>query len=452
MSKGGLGVRAAGALCVLAIAAGSAQAGGFAIREQSAYGMGSAFAGIAAGGALSSMFWNPATMTQVPGIQSESVISGIFPYSAHTVDPSSTFAAFGSAGNSGLDALVPGSYMSMQIMPKMWIGLSVNSPFGLAVRFPDAWAGRTYAEDTRLETYNATPSIAYEVNDWLSLGAGVQIQYAHADVAFGLPINGFGVPPGLGQLLSIEGNGWGFGATLGATLKPTPTTTVGIGWRSALNQDINGSLTLPPGPVFTAPVSTPGSVSTTLKLPDVVSLGVRQQIGPQWTLLGTIEWTNWSRIGTSNVNQPSGTVATVAGVVPVTLPFQYSDGWFFSAGAEYKYNDRLSLRAGVAYEISPITDQVRTPRLPDNDRIWLALGGSYQLTPRILLDAAYTHIFVRDTPINITATSGNPWFIPGVTGNYVGSVDSHVDIVSVGLHYRWDTPAPPPQKKLLITK
>lgn len=450
MSKRGMWLRVIGAVGVATMTVGAAQAGGFAIREQSAYGLGSAFAGIAAGGSLSSMFWNPAAMTQVPGIQTESDLSGIFPFSSHNVGAGSTFAFLGSAGNSGLDALVPGSYASMQITPKLWIGLSVNSPFGLAVRFPDAWAGRNYAEDTRLETYNATPSIAYEVNEWLSIGAGVQIEYAHADLASGIP----GGPPGfgVGQLASVEGNGWGFGATLGATLKPTPTTTIGIGWRSAMNQDINGSLTLPPGAAFNPPFSTPGSVSTTLKLPDTVSLGVRQQLGPQWTLLGTIEWTNWSRIGTSAVVQPNGAPATVLaglGGGAVNIPFEYDDGWFFSAGAEYKWNDRLALRGGIAFEKSPITDQVRTPRLPDNDRFWIALGASYQVTPRISLDAGYTHIFVKDTPIDISAASGNPSFNGAVT--YVGSVDSHVDIVSVALRYRFDTPAPPPHK-LLITK
>ena len=449
MRNGRTWLRATCALALVMAATGAAQAGGFAIREQSAVGLGSAFAGIAAGGAQSSMFWNPATMTQVPGLQSESVLTGILPFASHNVDATrSTFGALGGAGDSGIDALVPGSYYSMQFAQRFWLGLSINSPFGLSVRFPDAWAGRNYAEDTRLSTYNATPSIAYEVNDWLSVGAGVQIQYAHADLASGIPVNGFGVPPGLGQLASIEGSGWGFGATLGATLKPTPTTTIGIGWRSAIDQEINGSLTLPPGPAFGPPLSTPGSVSTTLHLPDMVSLGLRQQIGPQWTLLGTVEWTNWSRIGTSVIEQPSGATATVVGKAS-TLPFQYEDGWFFSLGAEYKWNERLTLRGGLAYEKSPITDAVRTPRLPDNDRFWIAVGGSYQLTPKIALDAGYTHIFVKDTPIDISATSGNPWY--NGTVSYVGSVDAHVDIISVALRYRWDNPVVP-EKKLLITK
>ncbi|MBI3703747.1 MAG: outer membrane protein transport protein [Rhizobiales bacterium] len=428
-----------GALCVTSI---DANAGGFAVREQSAYGQGSSFAGVAAGGALSSMFWNPATMTQFQGIQSESVLSGIIPDAKHTAT-TSTLSVFGfptTAGDSGVDALVPAGYFSYQINPNLWLGMSITAPFGLSVSFPDNWVGRTYAANTTLKTYNATPSIAYQINNMISVGFGVQIQYAKADLSTGLPINAAGVVTGgLGNQLNITGNGWGYGVTAGVTLTPTPTTSIGLGWRSAINQKISGTLTLPPGGVFAAPFSTPGSVNTTLNLPDIVSLGIRQRLTPQWMLMGTIEWSNWSRIGTATVSQPSGAPA-LAATTAITLPFQYKDGWFYSLGAEYQWNPQLALRAGVAFEKSPITDQVRTPRLPDNDRTWLSIGASYQMTPKLGLDIAYSHIWVKNTPINISAGSGNPWF-NGIT--YIGSVDSRVDIITVGLKYRWDDPAPP---------
>jgi long-chain fatty acid transport protein len=90
--------------------------------------------------------------------------------------------------------------------------------------------------------------------------------------------------------------------------------------------------------------------------------------------LATIEWTNWSRIGSSVVS---------GAPVPTTLPFQYEDGWLFSLGAEYQWTEQLAVRGGVGYEKSPITDDVRIPLLPDNDRYWLSAGGTYKLTPKI---------------------------------------------------------------------
>jgi len=380
------------------------------------------------------MFWNPATMTQVPGIQDESVMTGIIPSSTNTAT-SGTGVGTGNVANA---ALVPSSYYSWQINPQTWLGLSINAPFGLTESFPDGWAGRAYAAGgSHLTTYNATPSIAYALTNWLSVGVGLQLQYADATLT-----SGYG---GLATWQSsISGSGFGYGFTAGATVTPTPNTTIGLGYRSAINQKINGTLAVPPAIVG---FSTPGSVSTTLNLPGVLSLGLRQKLSPQWTAMATVEWTNWSRIGTSNVLQLNGQPALeFNGVtaVPVTVPFQYSDGWFYSVGAEYQWTDKLAVRGGVAYEKSPVTDQVRVPLLPDNDRTWLSIGASYKYSNKMTFDLAYSHVFVKSTSINLVP--GNPTYT-AASGTYTGTVDSHLDIVSVAMHYRWDDPAPAPAPK-----
>jgi long-chain fatty acid transport protein len=156
---------------------------------------------------------------------------------------------------------------------------------------------------------------------------------------------------------------------------------------------------------------------------------LRQRFTSQWTGLATVEWSDWSRIGTSTVS---------AGPLSTTIPFQYKDGWLFSLGAEYALNQMVTLRGGLGYEKSPITDDVRIPLLPDDDRFWLSFGGTYQYSPKLSFDLAYSHLFVKNTPINIVP--GNPQFT-GVA--YVGTVDSHIDIISVAMKYRWDDPAPP---------
>jgi long-chain fatty acid transport protein len=419
------------AFAVLAFGLVEAKAGGLAIREQSAYGQGTSFAGVAAGGSLSSMFWNPATMTQVGGLASESNFAGIFPYAANSPTAGTLFA-LGGTSNTGDAALVPASYTTWQFNPNMWLGISFNSPFGLSVNFPDLWAGRNYAQSSSLRTLSATPSLAYRINDMISIGLGVQIQNAKADLNSGLL-------PAPGSHTNLSGSGWAYGATAGITVTPGPNTTIGLGWRSALNQKLSG--TLASSPIL--PGSTLGSIDATVNLPDMLSLGIRHHLDPRWTLMGTVEWSRWSRIGTTAVLQPTGAPATIAGTI-VQLPFQYQDGWFYSVGAEYVVDQRTTLRAGIGYEVSPITDRVRTPRLPDNDRFWLSVGLSYTMMPNLTMDLAYSHIFVKDTPINITAASGNPWFSAGV--DYVGNATSHVDIFSIAMKYRF---SPEPVKPLI---
>jgi long-chain fatty acid transport protein len=443
-------LRASSALGLLMIATVQASAGGFAVREQSTYGQGTSFAGVAAGGALSSMYWNPAAMTQFAGIVSESGFAGIIPYANHTPVVANVPVSLGGAsllglggvGNSGELGLPFNSYFSYQLNPSIWLGMSLNAPYGLMVNFPELWAGRNYGASTSLRTYNGTPTIAWRINDWISVGAGVQIQYAKADLKFGF------VPTPFSNIY-LEGlKGWGYGATAGVTLTPGPRTTIGIGWRSGINQEVDGTFSVTPG----LPGATPGAISTTVHLPDTVSAGIRHRFDERWTVMGTVEWTNWSRLGTVTFTGPTGgppTVGTPTGsVVPVQLPFQYRDGWFFSGGAEYQWSDRLALRSGIAYEVSPVSDQVRMPAIPDNDRFWLSVGASWQIFPGVMwFDFAYSHIWVQDPSINISAASGNPWF-NGFT--YIGGVDAHVDIFSASLVWRFGAAAAP--KKALITK
>jgi long-chain fatty acid transport protein len=435
-------LRATSALGLLAIASTQANAGGFAVHEQSVYGQGTSFAGIAAGGALSSMYWNPATMTQFAGKGLEVGASALFPYAANTPLPAPipNLNVLGGTIDTGNDAFLANGYFTYQFTPNLWLGMSLNSPFGLSASFPNLWAGRDYAANSsKLVTYNAAPSLAYRFNDWISVGIGAQIQYAKATLNKGATL-----PGPTFENVTLHGDGWAYGLTAGVTLTPTPTTTIGIGYRSALNQDIDGSLQAT-GAI--AGFSNP-SINTTVKLPDTVSLGLRQRVSPQLTLLGTAEWTNWSRIGTSNILTASGAPATI-GATPVTIPFQYRDGWFFALGGEYQWSDRLTVRAGAAYEISPIDDRVRIPLVPDNNRVWASIGASWQVFRGFSFDLAYSHIWVQDPSINITAVSGNPSF-DGV--NYIGTVNAHVDVFSLAMVYRWGAPEPSPVVKPIIAK
>jgi long-chain fatty acid transport protein len=296
------------------------------------------------------------------------------------------------------------------------------------VNFPQRWAGSQYGQSSKVESYNFSPTIAYKLNDWISVAIGLQAQYMK--VSYDAFINA--APLFIG---SINGAGWGWGWTAGVTLTPTPTTTIGIGYRSAINQDINGSLDVPAG----VGATTRGSVNTTINLPDTLTIGLRQRLSDRFTLLAGYEWSNWSRIGSAVVQQPNGATATIGGT-GVVLPFQYSDGHFYSLGGEYILNPAWTLRAGIAFEKSPIKDAVRTPRLPDNDRMWYSVGASYKPASirGLTLDAGYSYIDVKDTPICLGTASGcpaNPW--SGAT-TYIGSVNSNVHIVSVGLRYQWD--------------
>ena len=421
------------ALVALVVSMSQASAGGLAIREQSAWGEGSSYAGVAAGGSVSAMFWNPATMTQNGKFALENSVSMIFPETTQSGvnNLPAVLRINDGIPNSSEPAFVVAGYTSMQLNDRLWLGFSLNSPFGLSVGFNNPnWAGAFYGESSTLKTYNASPSVAYKVADWISVGVGFQAQYATVNLktATGIPIAGFS-SPNVNQA-QLTGDGWGFGWTAGVTVTPTPWTQIGLGYRSAVNQSINGDFET------NGFGGTPGPVSTTIKLPDSASLGIRQGLMPGLTALGTVEWTGWKRIGTSIISQPSGRAALAPSGAPVAVPFQWNDGWFYSVGLEYVASPAWIVRGGVGYEISPVTDLVRIPLLPDNNRIWYSVGLTNNVTPGVSVDLAYSFVDVQNATVNVVP--GNPSFNGLVT--YTGTSKASISIFSVGVKFKLGEP------------
>lgn len=419
---------AAVSFAALIAAQGAAQAGAFGLREQSATAQGLSFAGAASGsGELSSMFWNPATLTFAPGFQSEWHATAILP--RVEIEPTFTLpaglATLGASGDIGLDAVVPAGYTGYQVNDRLWLGLATGAPYGLATKPDYVWAGQLYARTTSVFSFEAAPTLAYKVNDWLSVGAAVRAQYfkvRYFSATGPSPLSPSPFSPSAG----LEGDSFGIGYSLGATLTPAAGTTIGIGFRSAVEQDLDGD--------FLVAGRALAPIRSRIVLPETVSVGVSQQLTDAFTLHGTIEWTNWSRLGSPRVyNTATDALLTSS----PTLPLEYKDGWFFSLGGEYRINPAWAVRAGIGYEISPIEIETRTPRLPDSDRVWLSLGATYNWSEQLSFDVAYSHLFtVGDNDINIGP--GHPSFRGAAL---VADVDASVDIVSASVKYRWDNPA-----------
>ncbi|MCK7614617.1 OmpP1/FadL family transporter [Roseibium sediminicola] len=425
----------------LSMVAGAAHAGGFALREQSAYYQGMSFAGNGTtGDSISSMFWNPATLTGAKnGITFESHSSFIIPNSNITGDytpqgvaavpaafggPGIT-AASGSSGDIGSDAWIPSTYTAYRFNEDLVFGLAVNTPFGLSTKPENNWAGQYYSRSSEVFSVNVNPTVAYQVNDMISIGLGAQIQYMKVSLKSAYALNA------TGATTELKGGGFGYGATAGITVKPMEGTEIGLGFRSATAVGLEGHYINPS--IVAVAGGAGGSrtgIDATFVTPESVTLSASQKIGKKFKLAGTVEWTNWSRLDTVATTTTSGATTNPTGTP--TLKFQYNDGWFFALGGEYDWNDMVTLRAGLAYEISPVDDANRSTRIPDTNRWWLSAGGSVNVNEHLSLDLGYTHIISEDADINI---SGNHHDYNSNIGTFTGSADSHVDIISASLRY-----------------
>jgi long-chain fatty acid transport protein len=423
-----------------------AQAGAFAVREQSAEGLGESFAGVAAGaGGLSSMFWNPATMTQRDGWNSSWSASGILPYANMT--PSATtigtisaltggFGSTGGSGNIGRDAVVPSSYSSYQVNDWLWIGYAFNAPYGLLDKTNYNWAGQVYGRTSQVHSIDVQPSLAIKLNEMISFGVGIQVERLSDRLTAAAPST---ANPGTALLVgsptgALDGHAWGVGFSAGATITPLQGTQIGIGYRSQISEHETGTLVQPP-------LAAPIGIRDNIMLPDEITVGLRQRISNEWNLLAGFEWTHWSLFNSFPVyatTQPAALYPAIGSVVQ-TLAFRYRDGWFTSFGAEYKWNSALTLRAGVGLEQSPIFETIRSARLPDQDRIYASIGASYKLTDKLSANLSYAHLFMGHSPVVILSPA-NPTFGPPPGLPFTAGVRSHIDLVAVGLNYRWDDP------------
>lgn len=415
------------ALGALAASATSSHAGSFALREQSTIGLGMGFAGAASGASgLSSMYWNPATITMHPGWNGQQSFTLIAPSATIHTNSSGIPAAFGaSSGELGQAALVPSGAASVQLTDKLFLGLVTGAPYGLVTKANNTWQGELYGRTSRVFSFAATPSLAYKINDWISVGAGVTVEYFKTRLTSALP-----VPPGSSPAsfpsFGLGGENTSIGATAGVTLTPFVGTTIGLGYRSTIEHALKGQA----GAAF--PLTPMTGIKSTIDTPDIVTLGLTQVITPDLSLSGGVEWANWSRFGTFPVyNTATGGAYTLLGS-PVALSFKYRDSWYFSVGGEYKLTSAWTIRAGLGYETTPIRAADLGIRVPDSDRISTSIGLSYKWSEKLAFDIGYSHLFMKKANINIVP--GNPSY-SAAFGPYTGSARPHIDIVSVGLSY-----------------
>ena len=383
-----------------------ASAAGFALIEQSASGMGNAFAGAAATAEdASTVFFNPAGMSRLEGMQ--------ITVGAHLIDLSAKFSNSGSSkpaaivtnplggngGDAGGSAVVPNFYFVMPIGDRVNFGVGVNAPFGLVTEYDDNWAGRFQGIKSDLKTVNVNPAMSFKVNETFSLGVGLNFQRLEAELTNAVVL---GANTEGRAKLKADDDTWGWNA--GVLFQPSSSTRIGASYRSSLDYELEGTTTVTTlGGAVVSPAS--GATNADLTLPGSFSLSLVQGLGDQWEFLADATFTQWSKIDRINiVNSTNGTLRD-------SLVLDFDDTWRYSIGANYKMNDDWTLKGGLALDQSPVKGaSSRSVRLPDNDRTWISVGAAMKVKQSGKLDIGYSHLFIKDADINFTRSQQAPGF------------------------------------------
>ena len=459
------------AFMLAAAMAPQAAASGFQLRDQSGSGQANAYAGVSAGGTdISTMFFNPATLTRYAGNQLQFGFTEIVPTSKFSDGSASRSGGAGpisgatATGNIASSATLPTLYALWSVDNDLKLGLSVNVPFGLTTSYDPSWAGRYQANKSHLETLDITPTLAYRTDPKWSMGVALVARRAKAELTKGVDmgyqaaglIQQYGLtnpgvaPGGADGAVDVQGSSWAYGYKLGLTYDPTPALHLGLGYQSAIRETIKGTATftlpasmatlpaglaaanggatggVPNNPTVISALTTlnnataNGSASAVLNLPSTISLGMVYEVSSTWSVAAEISDTKWSSFKELRVKFSDSS----------KQPDQYTtenwkDALFFALGATCHPGSQWTYRVGVAIDKSPVPDANRTPRIPDADRTWVSGGVGYQFTKAFGMDAGYSHLFCKDSTVNLQggAPGGEDFFNGNLSGNYKNSID-----------------------------
>ena len=261
----------------------------------------------------------------------------------------------------------------------------MTAPYGGALNYNDHWVGRYVVQQMLLYTLNLNPAMAYRVNQWLSLGAGVSVEYANLNQTVALPITAL-----VDGQVTLKVSGYSPGFNLGILLTPTECTNIGLAYRSQIVHNLSGNIDF-------LNLTTRPSASVKMVMPSNVIASVSQRLNNKFMLLGELGWSNWSSM--------VDTIVQVAGYSAVT-PQNWNDTYRVGVGGQYKFSDPFLIQAGASYDSSPTSSSKRLPDLPMDRQIRLGLGLEYAMTKAATLGLSYEYINFGNANINNTSANG----------------------------------------------
>lgn len=369
---------AAALLTAAALSAQTASAAGFQLTEQSSLGAGRAYAGAGiVGDDLSAVHYNPAGMTLLPGTQMQA--------GSVWIEVNAEYDGDHGASENGRykGQAIPAGYITHQLTDDVWLGLGLTVPFGMGTDYDKEWEGAERGYTSTILTFDINPNVAWKVNDFLSVGGGISLQYAKAKLGARLLQNEYDL--GYGK---ISADSWDWGWNFGVMVSPSEKLRLGLSYRSSITHDAEGDFDYEPSKFAAEHLyqyAATYSSKATVKTPDTVMFTTTWEATDNLRLSTLIRWAKWSNFKTLTIENE--------GFASKPYVNDWEDTWLFSVGADYKLNDAWTVRGGVAYEKDPVSDnKKRMAVIPDTDRLWLSVGATWHAAKNFQIDGGFSYL------------------------------------------------------------
>ncbi|NUY56322.1 outer membrane protein transport protein [Salinivibrio sp. EAGSL] len=424
----------------------TAHSAGFQLAETSATGLGRAFAGEAAmADNASAQFRNPALLSYLADTQVSA--GGIYVNPNVDIDGQNSSTGPTSTDDVAHDAVIPNFYFSHQLDDRLTAGIALATNFGMETDLGNDFTGTQFGNEAAVTTFEINPNLAWKATDQLRIGAG--IRYVLGEGSIGAKTNTDGsmvtklgkLPVNEGTTLKyMEGDDRAWGWQLGAVYDINDKNRIGVNYRSEVNLTLDGhaeglTYNINPNGSGSPFSNTHYAGSMDLTLPATAELSSLHQLTEQWAVHTSLNWTEWSSFDKLEADIPS--LSSDPQMVKVE---NWEDNYRFAIGTTYQWDQQLTLRSGIAYDTSAVSDQNRTLTIPETDRTWLSVGAGYEMTPQLTLDAAFTYVFAKDAPVKeprdgIDSLSED--VAAQAFGSFEGETTGNVWLVGVQASYRF---------------
>jgi len=405
---------------------GEAMASGFMVRENSAEAVSLVYAGNGSrADEAATVFDNPAGMMRLAGPEVELGAAVVFPsvhFSGGATIAGVTPLSGTQGGQAGQITGIPSFYAVFGVNDDIRVGLAVTAPFGNTINYKPDWVGRYVGIKTLAQSADINPSIAWRLNDRVSIGGGFSAQYLKLENSAAIPQFLIFKAPVPDATFLFNGHSWAYGYNFGVLLQPKDDTRFGLTYRSRVDHRLEGSLDFTGNSPFLGLAN--GRANAGFNVPGTADASITHDVNPQWSLAADVQYNQWSAFKQVMIRSAN---------TPITQVENYRDSWMISAGAQYHASDVLTLRGGIGWDGTPVTDRYRAVSVPDADRYMIGIGAGYRLGAATTIDFGYTHYFGSQNPtMNNSVNSVDP-----LTGAIAlrGNYHNALDYVALSLRY-----------------
>lgn len=385
-------------------------AAAFAVYDQSATYLGNAYAGTSSAiQDASTSFYNPAGLKYLN--KNQVVVSGVYNNSqakisnANGLDSAGDVITGTNPSKPSNNILIPGFNASYQVNERVALGFSVVELFATDLKYSSTSIARYMATTTKISTVDISPSIGIMFHKKFYVGAALDVLKTNVNISSSVAWGG-----GLESLGYVNNNmnDWSTGFHAGVLFKPTTKLRMGLVYFSSFSLHLAGSTNF----FETLDFGNPNQATSNFQLPDQINYSLTYDIGKKCICMAEVAWTHWSKIKTVTINYNSS-------ALPGVLVFNFKNVWRVALGGDYIVNNKFTLKAGVSYDQSPVNNDHKTVRVPENDRYMGALGLRYTYNKWFSLVGAYSYTYMNNFTLHETAATDSLNNSPNVANRKV---------------------------------